>query len=902
MPSQTVRTPGDIIEPRLTRLPKKTVVPPKYPTLEGRTPGDVVEPRLPRKKGDVPVEEGIGKSVPPPKVNQRAVDNLERMFVDSVQGKEAETKKFAELLMKEGAPDYKELFDILGANVGNRKPLTQLAYMCTLARRKYNEIAGHLSEEDKKKFKEFLNKMADELHLESLNAGVSLSERWNHVREHNGKFYWDDDRMGLPSDKEPVVVFDAEDPDESLSLSDEEKAEYGVHLSVLKATKEKKEKHFALEKEADELRVQLVEKIAGYTPEKIAAEGGRYKVAEKILGEIMGIKPGEEDQDGCVKWDRKLKILAGAVRVKPARIDDITRKIANMILNTIEPGKGNYQTVNDPESNMTLDQFEKDNPGVLEGINGILDTLLGDQKGDGDARRKMIDDLIKAIEERGGKLYMRAITLVPNSWHESNFVQVLAALKFYKTLDAQPVVFSLIDTQAGWRKIPNTEVRGKEAQKFLDVDHGNYDDAMAVIRANIDTLPAGLRDLYIKEGEKDNGFTTEVRRLLTVLCQNFRNFGDKSYEEVAKIYQNKEYAQQFGLEIKDLQALYAIYQLLKNAGFHDYGPLFKYLSFIEQTPESPKVPRVRFMERDRQGEMTVVAVDVEEKLKKVARRLAEERYEREMAEINPGSVWKIIPKFWKVGKFVRSYGRSLARQGYIDKYEQEFVDKLKADPNFFKEVMSGDAGKAVEHEAEVTAIVNRFELGLSESEVVDTFKDGALMDELNDLARGYLVGSVDDARFKLRATFLVNKIRTERGTPPTSETADNLVVSNAVEKMEDLKRRHIAGLVNLDLDNFKLALKLGRATNVDVHSEMRDKNWANRFVKRLQQWGERHKILKWLTSPTSAGIVTYGIVNFGYNAIAGSMGRKAGCGSGYWAGACRRWRGDCCWWRARSSS
>ncbi|MFH1298427.1 MAG: hypothetical protein ABII07_01245 [Patescibacteria group bacterium] len=266
------------------------------------------------------------------------------------------------------------------------------------------------------------------------------------------------------------------------------------------------------------------------------------------------------------------------------------------------------------------------------------------------------------------------------------------------------------------------------------------------------------------------------------------------------------------------------------------------------------------------SEAVAQVVSLEQKYKKIARRLAEEKYEEELGKMSEGTrwgpkKWKVLPKIWK-GKYWKSYGYSLSRQGWVDKYEEEFLAQVKADPAQF------GADKL-----ESDAVVNRFELGeVTEKEFVCEVNEGATLMELNDLAIDYLELG-DERRFREGAQELISQIRREH----LRDSDDEAMATNLTEKLKDLRVRHARGIDRIDIENFRLTLKFGRALNVDVHSEVRDKSWADKagswLTNKLQRLGKNNAIARYFVSPPSVGILAYGATNFVYNLAFGKSAR-----------------------------
>ena len=872
-------------------------------------------------------------------VNSVQIDNRKERRLETAFGGKIENNP--ELLgefvakLSEGSDSYADLYRMMSVRSPKEK-VEQLAYLYRLVNQRADKIRESLNPGQRVRFDELITRIREDVDVEFELSGGGRLERWNHVvtvvqPDGTEAYYWDDDRRGLGGDEDPWEILDTENPQESLRLACEfdedgdmlkgELVDYINYKDKLDKREARKARAAELEKEADEsFRTPLANKIADLTEEYVLQKGregstgeiaddfarsrGRERVAAEIYVELMDltkpVKPtdsaNEEGMDDYRKalkaYDDRLKLFAGAVRVRPAARSHIERKISNMILNTVYVGKGRYNVFKDEtEGALTFDAFQEKFPGAVDGVNDILLALLpSDKKNDPAARHQLILDLYKAIETRGSGsreamvLYRRATMFIPNAWHESNFEQLLSVLKHYEDRDRQPKVWSLQETHGGWERIEGSEVTGAPAQAYLDVDLGNYQDAMAILRDNYRDLPTMLRE----KGANTVEYKAEIHGLMKVLCQQFRYFGNNDFAAVKEHYMSHpELMQLFKLTEEKIATLYAVYGLMKDARFEDWGALYKYLLYIEEdTKESLKVPRVRFMEGPTMDKLSVAVVDVEEKIRKISRRLAEERYEREMGQLiqdRKGASW-----FKKPWHFLKGYGRSIARQGFVDKYEAEYAEKLKNEPNFFEEMMSGEAGgELASHKAEVNAILNRFEMGdVTAEEVIADVEGEVYMQDLDNLAKAYLIGDVDDVEFGRRATRMVYQIRREHIIGAEAEgTDDKLVATDVVERMRDLKRRHVEsmrdlkrrhvqGIVNLDLDNFRIALKVGKAMNVDVHSEVSTTR-ADGWVKGLQTWSAKHSMLKWFASPSAASIGAYAIVNSAYNLFASTTGRVA---------------------------
>ncbi len=840
-------------------------------------------------------------SIPTPdlieNVNEKRLERLGQSFETRVQGDQKMLNEFVAGVVA-GKEKYADLYEKLNFKSPNDAS-EQLTYLLRVLHSRFSKIEDKLSEKNKDDLKELFEKVKIESVTQFELAGGADLPRWNHVivvgEGADAKYYWDDDRMGFGGEEEPFYIFDKNDPValDALELIEKDRADYKAHLDNMAERVARKENANKLERAADEMfRQPLAEKIANLTPEQILAKGregvegeisdeqahreGRMKIARELFDELMGgARPNENMPEALAEYDNDLKIFAGAVRVKPAIRERIEMKISGMILNTISPGKGRYQIhSNESEGAISLNDFEIKYPKVVDGVNSVIDALLQeDQRNNPEARHNLIGDLIKAIQERGGDdpemktLYRRAMMFAPNTFIEADMAKVLAVLIHYQERDKQPKVWNLKETEGGWVEIEGSETIGPDAKAYLDVDLGNYQDVIAILEGNANKFPNHLQTAF-----GTSAFKNEMHSVLKTLCQNFRHFGQYDFADLHTFYSGHP---EMGVDVNKLSMLYGIYKLLTQSGFKDWGALYKYLLYIEEgdgVDDSPKVPRVIFAEGPTMEGLDISVVDVEEKFKKIARRLAEERYERELNEINKDR--KEATFFKKIGHFVKGYGRGIARQGYVDKYEAEYLEKLKEDPDFFKTAMSGaEAGDLASHEAEVNAILNRFNTGdVTPDEMIAELEGTMHMEQLDDLARQYLVGTVTDEDFKRRATRMINEIRREHiGDPEGDET----LATDVAERMKDLRLKHVRGVANIDLDNFRLTLKIGKAMNVDVHSSAEDRTWADKAVSRIQKWGAKYPPLKWAMSPTAVSIGMYGVMNGLYNVGSSMAGRAA---------------------------
>ncbi|MFA6528102.1 MAG: hypothetical protein WCT46_01015, partial [Candidatus Gracilibacteria bacterium] len=823
-------------------------------------------------------------------VKEAQLKKVEAKFKTKIEVDEAALNEFINALT-DGREDFKELFERLKLQTPKDRA-EQLSLLVRVVGARRVQILKYLSPDNKIKFNALLDKFKDALGLEAEAAGTGWACRVAHVKVVPGAggqetYYWDDENRGIQSDLEALDVFDPSNPSEDLKLTPDEVQAYEAYKAQVEGQEQLRQKIETLERQADsEFRDPLAERIAGLSEDEIMPDAKRYEMAAKIFDELMGEMPPTADEVAYPKWDKKLRLFAGAVRVESATRPVIEGKIANMILDAVPTGKGNYATFKTEEMGARkFKLFQEEYPGVVDGVDRILVALLKGQgegmENDAEARSQLILKLVKAIETRGAEnpedkaLYLKFNMLVPNALSDPSMIEaLLAVLKYYEQINnaPNPKVWTVRFDHNGANIVEGSEVTGPDAEPYWKVDAGHYTDVMNVIARNRSALPSPLRELDPESHE----YKTRMHSLLKVLCKNFKHFQGKEFSAIKESFSQMQPAQLavMGIKMEELETLFGIYEMLKGVTFTNWGPLLKYIMSREECEQGDfLVPKVKYLhERKLQTGTEVVVVDVEEKMRKIARRLAEEKYEKELGDMSKGTrfdgkVGRYIPKFWKLN-FWKSYGRSMARQGWIDKFEQDYLKELREKPDFFDTVMSGEEGGAAAagaHEAEVNAIVNRFEMGaVSEGEMVG---EAIYNDELDQLTREYLSGVVDEAAYARRARDLVYSIRKEN-VPTDDLAADNkLVATNVVEKMKDLRLRHMRGLANLDLDNFRVALRIGKARNVDVHSEVDSRTYADALVGKIQRWTHRYPILSKLAplNPTTGAIWAYGLTNVVFN-------------------------------------
>lgn len=315
----------------------------------------------------------------------------------------------------------------------------------------------------------------------------------------------------------------------------------------------------------------------------------------------------------------------------------------------------------------------------------------------------------------------------------------------------------------------------------------------------------------------------------------------------------------------------------------------------------------------------LMTVDIEEKLHRIAERLADERLDQEMKELGPQG-WK---QLWRLDKIVAKWWKRNALEAYRQKYIIEIKERLKQDPKYRTELMqlnreevkpgyrakwSGATpaeGTRVSLNDELDAIAERFGISwstrdttsyLTRNEQIIDIANEDIQNALRNLCRNYLNGTYGppntpaaDAEFKRQVHLHIIPQIKQIGLqdPATGKTISNDEIIAFLEEkgvlgtvpldqragLLDKLKAHHAGLIALDLDNLKINLKLGIAKNVDVKTKTKDLSWFDRATRKMVEHMQQNKVLGRLFSPTTIGIMGFGLANITAQILTGKYMR-----------------------------
>ena len=457
--------------------------------------------------------------------------------------------------------------------------------------------------------------------------------------------------------------------------------------------------------------------------------------------------------------------------------------------------------------------------------------------------------------------------------------EVLALLISFK--ENPPYVFDLINTTEGWEL--GTKKKINILEDFV-LDGAMYQELMA---------KNGL-------ASKDfNAFIRKVAPKYERIRSHLRGKIDK--KEEVKL---KELNDALGTELSDADLKHFQKLMTLPLWASKVGQAYKHAVYLDDEVDR-KVPLMRDIQGpDTVKELNVLFVNVEEKLRRIAERLADERLDQELKEVGPQG-WT---QLWRLDKIAIKYWKRNAAEGYRQRYTEEFIRRLKEEPRFRTELMelprdevkpgyvpklSGRTpaeGTRANISAELDAIATRFGIswttGDTESyltpneRTLENVANIAIQDAIRNLCRAYADGAINDAEFQNQVrTNIIPQIQALQSPPDASilafleDTTGAAGVDINKTGLLDRMRAHRAGLIALDLDNMRINIGLGRAQNVDVKTQVKSLNWTDRLSRSLVETVQRNRFLNKFISPTTVAVVGYGLSNIAAQWTTGTLGR-----------------------------
>lgn len=291
----------------------------------------------------------------------------------------------------------------------------------------------------------------------------------------------------------------------------------------------------------------------------------------------------------------------------------------------------------------------------------------------------------------------------------------------------------------------------------------------------------------------------------------------------------------------------------------------------------------------------VVFVNIEEKLKRIAERIADERLDREMKEIGPQS-WK---QLYRVDKFAAKWWKRNAMEGYREKYVTDITKRLKEDPKYRTELMKLDREEVKpgyfnklkgntpeestreELNTDLDAIAERFGMSwaekedssyLTSNESIANQPNEEIQKRLGEMCVLYAEDKITEDQFrKALKKEIIPQIQSLQD-PPNEEViaylkSEKTLLEDATEAdiekagLLDKLNAHKKGLIALDLDNLRINIALGKAQNVDVKTKVRDLNWMDRYTRKGVEYVQKNKLLGRFVNPATVAVVGYGLGN-----------------------------------------
>ncbi len=561
------------------------------------------------------------------------------------------------------------------------------------------------------------------------------------------------------------------------------------------------------------------------------------------------------------------------------------------------PGrKGVYEIARDEEGKMAmvgLDDFLNDHKTYGEKmisdaheVLGKLYEKYGEAYGDKEAMRNVLIDVIKT---RGGKDLDVDGKKIPKGLAKKIYTDILLAkdphtgekelIALLIAFKAQPpAVYDIYDDTKGW--VLGPKKTGMYVLKDFAVDGSIYSE----VKMKLGLSTKNINEFLIKVSP----WFGKIRSIIESTADG----------ESVNIDEIKLFLPEFTEEDLSLFKKLMAIPLWPDKVGHAY----KYAKYLDEL--EIYVPVIKETQGPETKEVNVAFVNVDEKLKRVSERLADERLDQELKEIGPQG-WK---ELYKVHKIAGKWWKRNAAEGYRDKYKREYLERIKTDPEYRADLMRlnrdevkpGGLGEKLTEdtpkdgdqqslERDLDAIAERFGIAwetgeagsyLTENErSVENVENIEIQNRIKQICKDYENNLIDDAGFRQRMKADVIPLVRALHDPPDAAIAAFLEETgnerDDVEKfgLLDKMKAHKAGLLALDIDNMMINIRVGKAQNVDVKTQVKDLGLIDQmsrgFVERIQ----RNRFLGRFLSPGTAAVMGYGLANMAGQVATSSVAR-----------------------------
>ncbi len=489
-------------------------------------------------------------------------------------------------------------------------------------------------------------------------------------------------------------------------------------------------------------------------------------------------------------------------------------------------------------------------------------------------------------------IYLTLLILKDKNLGEKEILQILITFK-----EKPPFVYDLINDTKGW-KLGSSPKTGKGVLEDFCIDASMYSE---------------LREKLSMPKKEFNEWIKKIAPVFELLRSAIAEGKPGSLDTVKR---------EAGLTDADVDKFRKLMEV--PLWPEKIGGAYKHSFYDDGERQVPQI-------KEHQGpdilKLDFMAVNIEEKLQRIAERIADERLDQEMKEIGPQG-WG---QLWRVDKIVAKWWKRNALEAYRQQYTNDIKARLKGDPKYRTELMSLNPvrsevkpgygakwsdktpaeGERANLNTELDAIAERF--GLADAtgqredylvqkddkvEEIRTVESLAISEALKRLCKDYMDGTINDATFKLRMrSDVLDKIKklsehrnrdAQHADTPEQELVSYLESSvyaskSAIDqtKIENIQqaglldklKAHRNGLVILDLENLGKSLKIGIAKNVDVKTQTKDLTAFDRTTRRMVEHMQRNKFLGRFLCPQTVAIMGFGMANITAQLVTGKYMR-----------------------------
>lgn len=555
--------------------------------------------------------------------------------------------------------------------------------------------------------------------------------------------------------------------------------------------------------------------------------------------------------------------------------------------NTYEEERGENGQVQTVDLKKFLEEHQEYGDRMLANSQEVLTKLhkkFGAKIGDLAAFR---DVLIEVVKSKGSKEIAGKVSADEAKAIYTNYLisldahagekEILALIISYK--ENPPYVFDLVNTTQGWKL--DTKKTVNILEDFI-LDGAMYQELR------------GKTGLGTKEFNK---FIIKVAPKYELIRSYLQGKTDKK-EEVKVADMNG--ALHTDLTDADLKHFRKLMELPLWAS--KVGQAYKHAVYLNDDA-GRQVPMMR-EGPDTVKQLDVMFVNVEEKIKRIAERLADERLDQELKEVGPQG-WK---QLWRIDKMAVKFWKRNAAEGYRQRYTEEFIKRLKEEPRFRTELMelprdqvkpgygaklSGKTpaeGTRENISADLDAIAERFGISLSSGDTEsyltpnertpENIASAEVQQAIKNLCQQYAAGTINDAEFQnIVRTNIIPQIQALQSPPDASiiafleESTGKGAVDIQKAGLLDKMRAHKAGLIALDLENMKINVRLGKAQNVDVKTQVKSLNWTDRLSRAVVETVQKNKFLGRFINPSTVAVMGYGLSNIAAQFATGQLTR-----------------------------